>query len=247
MNRWKAASIHLSISLVLATAIGALLYFLWFPSPYFIAAGASKLIMVLMGVDICIGPLLTLIVVSPRKTIKLLKLDLSVIAAMQTIAFAYGVHAIASARPVFVVAAVDRLVLVSAGELADVDLAQGSQPVFRARSWVGPVLVGAIPPRGNEGIDLAEQALRGGKDVDQLPRFYVPYDQVVEKLMHHAKPLSQLKNATDHQRKQLEQLQAGVDGKVLLALPIQRGEQAYTAIMSPESRRPTLILPIDPW
>ena len=247
MNRWKAASIHLSISLVLATVIGALLYFLWFPSPYFIAAGASKLIMVLMGVDICIGPLLTLIVVNPRKTIKLLKLDLSVIAAMQTIAFAYGVHAIASARPVFVVAAVDRLVLVSAGELADADLAQGSQPTFRARSWVGPVLVGAIPPKGNEGIDLAEQALRGGKDVDQLPKFYVPYDKVIDTLMQHAKLLSELKNATDYQRKQLKQLQAGTNGTMLLALPVQRGEQAYTAILSPESRRPMLILPIDPW
>jgi hypothetical protein len=247
MNRWKAASIHLSISLFLATSIGALLYFLWFPSPYFVAAGASKLIMVLMGVDIGIGPLLTLIVVSPHKSRKLLRLDLSVIAAMQTTAFVYGIHVIAAARPVFVVAAVDRLVLVSAGEIADADLAQGSQPAFRTRSWTGPVLVGAVPPKGNEGVDIAEQALRGGKDVDQLPRFYVPYDQVVDKLMRHAKLLSQLKNATDYQSKQLEQLQAGAGEKLLLALPIQRGEEAYTAIMSPESRRPKLILPIEPW
>jgi hypothetical protein len=247
MNRWKAASIHLSISLVLATAIGALLYFLWFPSPYFIAAGASTLIMVLMGVDIGIGPLLTLIVASPQKSRRLLKLDLSVIAAIQMIAFAYGVHVIAAARPVFVVAAIDRLVLVSANELDDADLAQGSQPAFRSRSWTGPVLVGALPPNGNESVKIAEQAMSTGKDIDRLPRFYVPYDQVVNKLMRRAKPLSQLKNATGYQGKQIEQLETGADGAKLLALPLERGENDYTAIISPETRRPMIILPINPW
>jgi hypothetical protein len=247
MNRWKASSIHLSISLVLATAIGALLYFLWFPSPYFTAAGASKLIIVLMGVDIGIGPLLTLIVVNPNKSRKLLRLDLSVIAIMQTIAFAYGVHVIAAARPVFVVAAVDRLELVSADELADADLAQGSQPAFRSRSLIGPVLVGTLPSKGGADLNLVEQVINGGKDIEQLPRFYVPYDTVVDKLMHHAKLLSQLKNATDAQRKQLERLQAVADGGKLLALPLERGNNDYTAIMSPKTRRPMLILPIDPW
>jgi hypothetical protein len=86
-----------------------------------------------------------------------------------------------------------------------------------------------------------------GKDIDQLPRFYVPYDQVVNKLMKRAKPLSQLKNATAYQRKQLDQLQAGAaDGK-LLALPLERGDNDYTVIMSPNTRRPMLIVPINPW
>jgi hypothetical protein len=247
MNRWKAASIHLSISFVLATSIGALLYFLWFPSPYFVAAGASKLIMLLMGVDIGIGPLLTLIVVSPHKSRRLLRLDLSVIAVLQTIAFAYGVHVIAAARPVFVVAAIDRLVLVSANELDDADLAQGSQPAFRSRSWTGPVLVAALPAKGNEAMKIAEQAMSRGKDIDRLPRFYVPYDQVADKLIQRAKPLSQLKNATAYQRKQLDQLQAGAADRKLVALPLERGDNDYTAIMSPDTRRPIHILPIDPW
>jgi hypothetical protein len=244
MNRWKAATVHLTISLVLAAAIAALLYFLWFPSPYFIAAGANKLIILLMGVDIGIGPLLTLLVVTPRKSRKLLKLDLSVIALMQAIAFAYGVHVIAAARPVFVVVAVDRLVLVSAEDLDDADLAQGSQPAFRTRSWTGPVMAGMLPVKGFKATQMANQAMRGGKDLDLLPRFYLPYDQVIGNLLHHAKPLSQLKNASDPR---LMQLEARPDGKMLLALPLQRGDHDYTAIISPTTRRPILVLPIDPW
>jgi hypothetical protein len=247
MNRWKAATIHLTISLVPAVAVATLLYFLWFPSPYFIAAGASKLIIVLVGVDIGLGPLLTLLVVSPYKPRKLIILDLSIISMIQVIAFAYGVHLIAVARPVFVVAAVDRLVLVSADELTDTDLAQGSQPAFRTRSWTGPQLVGVWPPKGGKGFDVVQQVMAGGKDLDQLPKFYMPYDQVVDKLMQRAKPLSQLKNVNIYQRKQLEQLQAGVGGGLLLALPLERGQHDYTVIMSPETRRPIRILPIDPW
>lgn len=247
MNRWKASAIHLTISLALASTIATLLYFLWFPSPYFGATNASRLIMLLIGVDIGIGPLLTLLVVSPRKSRKLLKLDLSVIAILQTIAFAYGIYVIAAARPVFVLAAVDRLVLVTANELADADLAQGSQAAFRARSWTGPVLSGVSPARNGKGFDVVGQVLGHGKDMDQLPRFYVPYDQVADNLMHHAKPLSQLRNATDSQRKQLLQIQAKAHGATLLALPLQRGDDDYTAIMSSKTKRPVAILPIDPW
>ena len=247
MNRWKLSAIHLTISFLLATSIFTILYFLWFPSPYFVAAGASKLIMVLMGVDVGIGPLLTWIAASPRKSRKLLKLDLSIIAALQTIAFAYGVHAIASARPVFVVAEVDRFVLVSARDLTDKDLAQGRQPKFRTRSWHGPLLVGVLPPKSDEGIDIAEKVLAGGKDLDQMPRFYQPYNEVVDKLMQRARPVTQLKNVTGGQRRQLEELQQKTHGGPLLMLPLQREDNDYTVILSPTTRRPMTVLSINPW
>jgi hypothetical protein len=247
MNRWKLSAIHLAISFLLAASIFTVLYFLWFPSPYFVAAGASKLIMVLMGVDVGIGPLLTWIAASPGKSRRLFKLDLSIIAALQTIAFAYGVHAIASARPVFVVAEVDRFVLVSARDLTDADLAQGRQPQFRTRSWNGPVLVGVQPPTSNESVEIAEKVLAGGKDLDQMPRFYVPYSEVVEKLMRRARPVTQLKNVTNAQRKQLEELRQEAKGVPLLMLPLQRGAYDYTVILSPATRRPMSVLSIDPW
>lgn len=245
MNRWKAATIHLMISVVLASSIAALLYFLWFPPPYFIAAGASGLFLVLVGVDIGLGPLLTMLVVNPKKSRKLLKLDLSVIGAIQIIAYAYGIYVVAAARPVFIVAAVDRLVLVPADALTDADLAEGSQPAFRTRSWTGPLLVGAQLPKGDSVMKSAAQALSSGKDIDQLPKFYVPYDLVIDKVLRNKKTPLQLKNATNHQRMQLEKLQVGTDGGILL--PLQRGDHAYTAIISTKTRRPIRILPIDPW
>lgn len=247
MNRWKAAAIHLSISILLALLMGALLYFVWFPSPYFAAAGATRLIVLMLSVDVCIGPLLTLLVVNRHKPRKLLRLDLTVIGVLQAIAFVYGMHVIISARPVFIVAEVDDLVMVSAEELADADLAKGNRPEFRKRSLTGPVLVGALPPKGKLGGDFAVQVMATGKDIDRLPQYYVPYDQAIDAVMKHAKPLSSLKNITDAQRAYLNRLQAAAPSQVLEVLPLQRGDNSYSAIISPVSRRPIAVLAIDAW
>lgn len=246
MNRWKAAAIHLSISMVLALLVGALLYFVWFPSPYFIAAGASGLILLLLGVDVCIGPLLTLLVVNRHKPRKLLRLDLTVIGVLQAIAFGYGVYVITDARPVFIVAEADRLVMVSARQLSDADLAKGDRPEFRKRSLTGPVLVGALPPKGIASGDFALQVMASGKDIDRMPRYYLPYNQVIDAVMRHAKPLSSLTHASDAQRAYLDRLQAGVPSQQLEVLPLQRNDTVYSAIVSPVSKRPIAVLPLDP-
>jgi hypothetical protein len=246
MNRWKAAGIHLSISVVLALLIGALLYFVWFPAPYFVAAGANGLILLLMGVDVCIGPLLTLLVVNRHKPRKLLRLDLTVIGILQAIAFGYGVYIITDARPVFIVAEVDRLVMVSAQQLSDADLAKGDRPEFRKRSLTGPVLVGALPPKGMAGGDFAMQVMMTGKDIDRMPQYYLPYEQVIDAVLKRAKPLASLKTATEAQRAYLDRLQAATPDQKLEVLPLQRGDKVYSAIISPVSKLPITVLPVEP-
>lgn len=249
MSRWKAAAIHLSISLLVAAAVATLLYTLWFPPPYFRAAGASNLVPLLMGVDIVLGPMLTLVAFSPGKSRKLRRLDLSIIVALQGIAFGYGFYVICLARPVFIVAESDRLILVTANDLSDADLAKGRRPAYRSRSWSGPRLVGALPPTGAQVADFTLQVLAGGKDIDQRPAYYVPYEQVVDALMRHALPLRLLKPATPAQRQQLAQLEstAAARGQVLRFVPLQRRPEDYAAIFAADTRRPLAVLAIDPW
>lgn len=247
MSRWKAAAIHLSISLLLAADIACLLYFVWFPEPWSAAAGANTLILLLMGVDVCIGPLLTLLVVNPRKARRLLRLDLAVICLLQAIAFGYGLHVVIEARPVFIVAEVDRLVMVSAEQLSDEDLAQGTRPEYRRRSYSGPLLVGAQPPTGKEADAFGFQVLSTGKDIDRMPKYYLPYDQAIGSVMQLAKPLSTLKHATAPQRAELARLQAQNPSQQLVALPLARGDHGYTVVMSVQTKRPVAVIAIDPW
>src|SRR5262249_31768987 len=88
-TRWQAAPIHLLISAAIATAVVSSMLLLWYPRPFFAAAGGATLLVLLIGVDVVLGPLLTLVVYDPRK--KTLALDLAIIAALQLAALAYGV------------------------------------------------------------------------------------------------------------------------------------------------------------
>jgi hypothetical protein len=248
MSRWKAAGIHLSISLALAAIVATLLYTLWFPPPYFGVAGAGNLIPLLMGVDIAIGPLLTLLVMGPNKPKRLRHLDLAIIAILQAAAFAYGIHVICQARPVFIVGEVDRLVVVAADQLSDADLAKGSRPEYRTRSWRGPQLVGAVPPTGPGAFDVVAAAMDGGKDIDRRPEFYVPYDVVAAGLEKRGKPLTALPPTSKEQQLKLAKLEqeAQAKGQTLYFLPIDRQDVEYTAIMSSLQPTPLMILPVDP-
>ena len=101
MSRWKAAGIHLSISAFIGLVVGALLLGVWYPPPFFHAAGADVLVVLLVGVDVVLGPLLTLIVFKSGK--RGLKFDLALIGTMQAVALVYGMSVVLESRPVFLV------------------------------------------------------------------------------------------------------------------------------------------------
>lgn len=190
MSRWKAAGIHLSISICTALVALGLMFGVWYPPPFFHADGAGKLELLLVGVDLTLGPLLTLIIFKSRK--KGLKFDLVVIATVQAIALVYGMSVVLRTRPVFLVAAVDRFVLVSASDLSAGDLASGSKPEFRSRSWTGPRLVAALLPTDSAKRSQILTSSLAGKDIERLPKYYVDYATNVEALLVHAKPLDKL-------------------------------------------------------
>ena len=110
MTRWKASGIHFSISLMIGIFAFCMLYFVYYPQPYFEPAGASKLVMILLGVDIVLGPLLTLSVFKAGK--RGMRFDLAVIGAVQAAALIYGLSIMWRARPIFIVAVIDRVELI---------------------------------------------------------------------------------------------------------------------------------------
>src|SRR5215471_7202946 len=120
LNRWKASIIHLGISAAIGAAVVTLMLFGWYPRPYFTAMGGDTLILLLIGVDVVIGPLITLIIFDPKK--KGLKFDLSVIAALQLAALAYGCSVMFTARPVYNVFVVDRFETVAANQVDEASL-----------------------------------------------------------------------------------------------------------------------------
>src|SRR5438128_797488 len=143
LNRWKAAAIHLGLSVLIAATVVTVMLLVWYPPPYFDTMGGTGLLKILVGVDVTLGPLLTLIIFDPRK--KGLRFDLSVIAALQLGALIYGVWIMFEARPVYAAFAVDRFDVVSANQLEQEDL-DAAAPQYRELPLAGPRLVGIRLP-----------------------------------------------------------------------------------------------------
>ena len=125
LNRWQAAGSHLALSAIIGATVLAAMIFVWYPPPYFEAAGGNDLVLLMLGVDVALGPLLTLAVFNPRKGMGKLRFDLAVIAFFQLAALAYGVHVMFIARPSYLVFAVDRFDLVMANTLPDAGAREG--------------------------------------------------------------------------------------------------------------------------
>jgi hypothetical protein len=188
MTRWRAAGIHLLISACIAAVVLALMHAFWYPPPLFAAMGGIGLALILVGVDVVLGPALTLVVFRSGK--RGLKFDLAVIAACQVAALLYGCHVIALARPAFIVFVKDQFQVATVAQLAPERLAEANDPQFRSPSWSGPVFVfGAWPQHPAEQQRLLMAAL-AGEDLQHFPKHYAPYEQGKTDILQRAQTLA---------------------------------------------------------
>lgn len=191
ISRFHAFGWHLLISCGVAALAAALVFLVWYPGALAPASGVTDIFLLLLAVDVCLGPLITLIVFNPTK--KNLKRDLSIVGLIQLAALFYGLHTVFVARPAYVVFSVDSFDLVFANELKDENLAKARHAEFQSVPLTGPRIIAARL----EAADMAEFATtyaNEGLDAYQLPQYYVPYEQEKSKVLKAAKGLDALKD-----------------------------------------------------
>ncbi|MBB5205039.1 hypothetical protein HNQ51_002358 [Inhella inkyongensis] len=173
--RLRAAGWHAGLSALIGAAVAALVFLLWHPWPYGTIAGGTALFLILMGVDLCMGPLLTLVVAQQRKPRAELVRDLCVIGLLQLSALGYGVHVTAQARPVVLAWEGQRLRLVTAMQVAEEEWGQRPREV-QALPWNGPLWLGTRETRADE-LMTAVAAAAAGQDIGTRPSFWKPLDE----------------------------------------------------------------------
>lgn len=192
LSRWQAGGGHLLISVAIGAAVLAAMILVWYPPPFFEATGGTGLVLLMIGVDVTLGPLLTTAVFNPAKGLGKLKFDLAVIGCCQIAALAYGIHVMYTARPAYLVFAVDRFDLVMANTIPPAELAKASPPWHRLPMGRPPTVGARIPddPKlKDESLFLA----LGGVDLTQQPRFFVPYAEVARDAARKGRELAELK------------------------------------------------------
>jgi hypothetical protein len=245
-TRWQAAPIHFAISAAIAAIVVGSMLLLWYPQPYFRAAGGATLVLLLVGVDVVIGPLLTLIVYDPKK--KSLVWDLAVIAMLQAAALTYGLSIMFEARPVFITFAGDRFELVAANEIDDSDLAKAA-PDFRRLPLTGPIVVGAnLPDDPAERDRMGFAAILGG-GLGLFPQHYVPYASVARSAVIRSLPLSALRDKHPDRAADIDAIVTASRGPdtALRYLPLQARRGNMTVVVDGTSGDVRGVLAVDPW
>ena len=192
MTRLEAAGTHVLISICIVFTLLTTMYFLWYPSEYFVLMGGKKLITVLACVDIFLGPLLTFCIFKAGK--KGLKFDLLCIAFVQFIALSYGVYVMFEARPIFTAFHKNQFQIGSVVDIAPNELEKAKNPLWRQPSVTGPQLVAIGEPNKKDKKAVAfagavnEYAFR-------YPKLYEDYDKHRSEVIKAGKPLTSL--ATD--------------------------------------------------
>jgi hypothetical protein len=247
-SRLRAALVHFLICLCIAAAVLLLMLQFWYPHPYFEASGALRLALIVIGVDVVVGPVLTFVVFKRGK--KKLKFDLSVIAALQLTALAYGIHVVYVARPVFLVFAIDQFEIVAANDVDPDSLAKVRDRPFGTLSLTGPTLVGAqIPQDQKEKERILLSTLRTGRDLAQMPQYYLPYEQLKLGAAARAKPLEHLRKRHPEAEAQLHAAeQRARDRSIELAyLPVVGRMRDLTALVDRRTGELFELVQVDPW
>src|SRR5258708_21030254 len=162
--------------------------------------------MVLAGVDLVAGPLLTLIIASPVKARRVLLRDIALIATIQLIALAYGTVSLGHGRPLYYAFSEDVLQLVQAYDIEDAELAIArKQNAPLLPHWYSlPRWIWAPLPQDSEEHDrIMASAISGGSDVISMPRYYKPWDAGLPALRPQLKKIDDLKYFSGKEKKLL--------------------------------------------
>ncbi len=248
--RFKASLIHLALSILLVSTVVGIALLVWYPGLYFTAMGISKILFIVAGVDVILGPLLTLIIFNPAKAS--LKFDLAVIALLQLGALSYGVSTVFDGRPLFVVYNLDRFTVVSGSDIPADELARAGKLDL---PLTGPKIVGArLPKDKQEQSRILLSSVGGGADLPQMPAYYLPYATVAddvkakilssEALIAHQSPA----RAADAQAVIAASLaESGLKPTEIGFIPLRAKAQDLTVMVSRADAAFVKILALDPW
>ena len=246
MTRWKASAFHFALSFAVLASLFSIILFRWYPPALFGMAKAGPLLSVLAGVDLVLGPLLTLIVYRPGK--KGLKFDLVAIAILQVAALAFGLHTIWQSRPAYIVATTDRFHLVFANEIDEASAAKAA-PEYRDAPWLGPRQVAApLPDDPKARMEAMVEAMTG-LEIQFQPSKYRPYPAANGEPMAAAIAVKDaLALASAESRTKLQRM-AGRHGnsETLALLPLKSTRGSTGVLVDRNNGAIVDFVDIDPW
>jgi hypothetical protein len=240
-HRGKFFGLHLASSIVVITVVLGGLYLGWYRWPGWYLTSALHIALLLVAVDVALGPLLTFLVANPAKPRRELARDVGVIVAVQLCALAYGTATLWHGRPLYYAFSEDRLQLVQASDLAtsEIERARDENPAFAPYWHSRPRWVWApLPADPAVRQRIVQSALHQGDDVIQMPRYFRRWEDGLPALRAKLLPLAaqaDVRLYKKQQRLQEQMAQQGFDPAAPVTMLLTGRAPPLLAIFDPGS------------
>lgn len=250
MQNWKgrlrASGIHLGISLGIAALAALLVFGLWYPYPYREISGGRALFMLLIGVDVVMGPLITLIVFNQAKPRRELVTDFTVVGLLQVAALSYGLWTVFVARPVHLVFEYSRMSVVHAVDIDAALLVQAPAALQRL-PVTGPTTITLRPFKDPAEQFDATMAAIGGVPLSARSDLWRPYADGIADVLKEAKPADDLRTRFASQVALIDRNISNTGKPIaqLRYLPLVGRDKAWTVLLDATTAEPLGFIPLD--
>lgn len=245
-SRLRAAGIHLCLSLAVAVLAALLVFGLWYPYPYREISGGRELFLIVVAVDVVLGPLITMAIFNLKKPFKELRRDLVVVALIQLSGLGYGLWTVSLARPAHLVFELDRFRVVHVADIP-VDLTDSAPPGVDAMPLSGPTLVAVRPFKNDKEKFEATILEMKGVSLAARPDLWQPYGDARAAVLKAGKPITDLKTRVPLRAAEIDQFvqNLGRAPAATLWLPLAGRKVFWTVFIDATTAEIVGFLPVD--
>ena len=210
--RLKFFLLHLLSSAAVLTLILGGLYLGWYRWPGWYLTDVTRVVLVMVCVDVVLGPTLTFIIASQKKSRRELARDIGIIVAAQLCALTYGSAQLWSGRPLYYAFSENVLQLVQAYDIDanEAELGREQNPTLAPHWYSLPRWIWAPLPQDPETSQkIVAAAVTGGDDVTSMPQYFKRWEDGVTSLRAQLKKVDSLAYfGPSEKRKLKEKMQA---------------------------------------
>jgi hypothetical protein len=238
--RLKLFGLHLLTSACVLALVWAVFYFGWYRWPGWYLTGVLGVAAIMAGVDVVLGPSLTLIIANPNKTRRELTRDIGVIAAVQLVAMGYGAITLWHGRPLYYTYSERFLQIVQASDLDPREVAMGQKlnPALAPHWYSLPRWIYVPLPKDPKMRDqIVAASITGGDDVIQMPRYYQPWQNGLADLRSSLRVVSKMTELGLHDKERVgaRMKKLGLPTDQPIALPMLGRGEPLVAVFDPGS------------
>jgi hypothetical protein len=236
--RLKAFSLHLLSSASVLTLILGSLYFGWYRWPGWHLTDVTAVVLVMVCVDVVLGPTLTFIVASKNKARRILTRDIGIIVVVQLCALIYGSVSLWNGRPLYYAFSESVLQLVQAYDIdaKDAEIGRQQNPALAPHWYSLPRWIWApLPQNAEESRKIVVSAVTGGDDVISMPKYFKPWEDGLTSLRSHLKKVDDVAYFAKSEKKKLKERMkaAGVPDDQLNTMPLTGRGHPLLAVFDP--------------